>query len=66
MDTKKAGAIGVGALLLASIVSAKFEDPHVEMIQGQQDEAMLIDGAIISTFTGTVSTLLYPGCMDFR
>jgi len=36
------------------------------MIQGQQDEAMLIDGAIISTFTGSVSTLLYPGSMDFR
>jgi hypothetical protein len=27
---------------------------------------MLIDGAIISTFTGSVSTLLYPGSMDFR
>jgi hypothetical protein len=30
MDAKKAGAIGVGALLLASIVSAKFEDLHVD------------------------------------
>lgn len=66
MDSKQAGTIVVGALLAASIVPAKFDDPHIEMIQGQQDEAMLIDGAIISTFTGTVPMLLYPGCMDFR
>jgi hypothetical protein len=65
MNTKKAAAIVVGALLVASIVPAKADDPHVEMIQAQQDEAMLMDGRIISTFTGTMPTLLYPARMDF-
>jgi hypothetical protein len=59
MNTKKAGTVAVTALMVISVVPVPFDNPHIEMIEGQQDSAMLMDAAIISTHTGAAATLGY-------
>jgi hypothetical protein len=70
MDAKKAGVIVVAGLVAASTVPVEFDKPHIDILLGHSEDALMMDGAIISTHTGTAPTLgdwvkRYPGRKDF-
>jgi len=58
MDTKKVGALVIfPLLLLATIVPPCHKEPHTEQDPTTPEPALIMDGAIISTRSGTAPTL---------
>jgi len=58
MDKTKAGALAITALIIITVGVPDHEQKHIEQRPTTPEPALLMDGAIISTLSGSAPTTI--------